>query len=83
MPKIMETLLLFEDDFSNISFEYVTTFFSAMTGMLSLWYRQGKQISTEEFFKIMQSLIVNGSFVVIFYLNYSVFFDLFSSAGFE
>ncbi|WP_195268016.1 TetR/AcrR family transcriptional regulator [Eubacterium sp. 1001713B170207_170306_E7] len=41
--------------------DYIITFgFSAMTGLLSHWYEEGKKLSTEELFRIMQALIATG-----------------------
>lgn len=41
--------------------EYMITFaFSAMIGMLNLWYENGKEMSIETLFQIMQSLVANG-----------------------
>lgn len=41
--------------------EYMITFaYSAMIGMLNLWYENGKEMSIETLFQIMQSLVANG-----------------------
>ena len=41
--------------------EYMITFaFSAMIGMLNLWYKKGKAMRIDELFQMMQSLVANG-----------------------
>ena len=41
--------------------EYMITFaFSAIIGMLNLWYEKGKEMSIETLFQVMQSLVAHG-----------------------
>lgn len=57
-PTLLEMFPFSEQD---IKLEYLTTFaFSAMVGMLNLWYAEGKKIGIEELFQTMQSLVANG-----------------------
>lgn len=42
-------------------FDYIAAYaFSAAVGMISHWYETGKQLSTEKFVKLLQSLIMPG-----------------------
>lgn len=59
MMPIIIPLLGFSEDEPNL--DYLITFaFSAMTGVLTFWYENGKEKDLEELFQMMQFLVANG-----------------------